>query len=43
MGAIRVVRAVVDSAKKEDVAPGFVNLVLNCCANFLLSAFDFDQ
>ncbi|XP_010933324.1 uncharacterized protein [Elaeis guineensis] len=41
MGAIRVVRAVVDSAKKEDVAPGFVNLVLNCCANFLLSAFDF--
>ncbi|XP_038974585.1 CTL-like protein DDB_G0274487 [Phoenix dactylifera] len=41
MGAIRVVRAVVDSAKQEDVAPGFVNLVLKCCANFLLSAFDF--
>lgn len=41
MGAIRVVRAVVDSAKQEDVAQGFVNLMLKCCANFLLSAFDF--
>jgi len=41
MGIIRVVRAIVDSAQQEENAPGFVNLVLNCCAKFLLSAFDF--
>ncbi|XP_008788416.2 choline transporter-like protein 3 [Phoenix dactylifera] len=41
MGAIRVIRAVVDSAKQEDVAQGCVNLMLKCCANFLLSACDF--
>lgn len=38
-GIVRVVRAIVDSAQHE--APGFVNLILNCCARFLLSAFDF--
>ncbi|XP_010920154.1 uncharacterized protein [Elaeis guineensis] len=40
MGAIRIIRAIVDSAK-QDGAQGFVNLVLKCCAKFLLSAFDF--
>lgn len=40
-GIVRIVRAIVDSAQHEENAPGFVNLVLNCCARFLLSAFDF--
>lgn len=35
-----MVRAVVDSARQEEV-PGFVNLVLRCCVNVLLSAIDF--
>lgn len=37
---VRVVRAVVDSARQEDI-PGFVNLVLRCCVNALLAAVDF--
>ncbi|XP_062081950.1 uncharacterized protein LOC133788470 [Humulus lupulus] len=37
---VRVVRAVVDSARQEDI-PGFVNLILRCCVNALLSAVDF--
>lgn len=41
MGAVRFVRAVVDSANQENEARGFVNLVLKCCANFLFLAFDF--
>ncbi|KAJ6819417.1 uncharacterized protein M6B38_402045 [Iris pallida] len=41
VGAIRVVRAIVDSTKREENAGGFVNLILRCCANFFLSAFDF--
>ncbi|XP_020085106.1 CTL-like protein DDB_G0288717 [Ananas comosus] len=41
MGAVRFVRAVVDSANQENETRGFVNLVLKCCANFLFLAFDF--
>ncbi|WOL09698.1 protein PNS1 [Canna indica] len=41
MGAIRFVRAIVDSAKQDQEAQGFVNLIFRCCANFLLAAFDF--
>ncbi|KAG0453928.1 hypothetical protein HPP92_025232 [Vanilla planifolia] len=37
---VHVVRAIVDSAKREDITSGFVNL-LRCCANFFLSAIDF--
>lgn len=37
---VRIVRAAVDSARQEDV-PGFVNLILRCCVNALLSAVDF--
>ncbi|KAF9618425.1 hypothetical protein IFM89_001148 [Coptis chinensis] len=37
----RVVRAAVDTAKREDAAPGIVSLILRCCVNALLSAVDF--
>nr|XP_048336622.1 protein PNS1 isoform X2 [Ziziphus jujuba var. spinosa] len=37
---VRMVRAVVDTARQEEV-PGIVNLVLRCCVNVLLSAIDF--
>ncbi|KAE9447353.1 hypothetical protein C3L33_20723, partial [Rhododendron williamsianum] len=37
---VRVVRAMVDSARQEG-APGMVKIVLQCCVNTLLSAFDF--
>jgi hypothetical protein len=37
---VRFVRAVVDSARQEDI-PGMVNFVLRCCVNALLSAVDF--
>ncbi|KAJ4963343.1 hypothetical protein NE237_023282 [Protea cynaroides] len=37
---VRVVRAAVDSAKREDI-PGIVNVILRCCVNALLSAVDF--
>lgn len=37
---VRVVRAAVDSASRED-AEGMVNLILRCCVNALLMAFDF--
>ncbi|KAJ9549188.1 hypothetical protein OSB04_021731 [Centaurea solstitialis] len=37
---VRMVRAAVDSAANED-ASGMVNLMLRCCVNALLSAFDF--
>ena len=35
-----MVRTLVDSARQQDI-PGFVNLVLRCCVNALLSAIDF--
>ncbi|KAG9442645.1 hypothetical protein H6P81_018499 [Aristolochia fimbriata] len=41
MAAVRFVRAVVDSARREDAAQGVVNLIIRGCANFLLSAIDF--
>ncbi|XP_068640510.1 uncharacterized protein [Aristolochia californica] len=41
MGAVRFVRAVVDSATREDAAQGVVNLIIRVCAGFLLSAIDF--
>lgn len=41
MGGIRVVRAIVDSAKQEDGSRGIVNIMLKCCANLLLSAIHF--
>lgn len=41
LGLVRVVRTIVDSARHEENAQGFVNLILNCCARSLLSAFDF--
>lgn len=37
---VRVVRSVVDNARQEGT-PGLVNIVLRCCVNALLSAFDF--
>ncbi|KAL8137187.1 hypothetical protein V2J09_003188 [Rumex salicifolius] len=40
IGAVRIVRAIVDSASQEDI-PGIVNLVLRCCVNIFLSAIDF--
>ncbi|KAK2972724.1 hypothetical protein RJ640_029181 [Escallonia rubra] len=36
---VRFVRAAVDNAKED--APGMVNLILRCCVNALLAAFDF--
>ncbi|KAI3985972.1 hypothetical protein MKX01_039054 [Papaver californicum] len=41
IGAVRIVRAAVDSARREDALPGIVNLALRCCVNALLSAVDF--
>ncbi|XP_058090897.1 uncharacterized protein LOC131237230 [Magnolia sinica] len=41
IGAVRVVRAAVDSAEREDAASGIVNLILRCCVNVLLSAINF--
>lgn len=35
-----MVRAVVDSARQEDV-PGIVHLLLRCCVDAILSAIDF--
>ncbi|KAI3728945.1 hypothetical protein L6452_17590 [Arctium lappa] len=40
IAVVRMVRAAVDSAANED-ASGMVNLILRCCVNALLSAFDF--
>ncbi|KAG9136916.1 hypothetical protein Leryth_019998 [Lithospermum erythrorhizon] len=40
ISTIRVVRFMVDSAREEG-ATGIVNLILRCCVNTLLSAFDF--
>lgn len=37
---VRMVRAVVDTARQEEV-PGIVNLLLRCCVNAILSAIDF--
>ncbi|KAK7257637.1 hypothetical protein RIF29_31746 [Crotalaria pallida] len=37
---VRMVRSAVDNARRED-ATGIVNVVLQCCVNALLSAFDF--
>lgn len=37
---MRVVRAIVDSARQETIA-GVVNIVLRCCVNVFLSAVDF--
>ncbi|KAI3893297.1 hypothetical protein MKW92_033529 [Papaver armeniacum] len=41
IAAVRIVRAAVDSARREDALPGIVNLALRCCVNALLSAVDF--
>lgn len=41
LGAVRFVRAIVDGARREDISAGFVKLLLGCCVNFLLAAFDF--
>ncbi|KAK1261637.1 hypothetical protein QJS04_geneDACA001179 [Acorus gramineus] len=41
MAAVRLVRAAVDSAKREDGTPGIVTLILRCCVNFCMSAIDF--
>ncbi|KAG6481610.1 choline transporter-like protein 3 [Zingiber officinale] len=41
MGAVRFVRSIVDSARQDEDARGFVNLIFKCCAEFLLAAFDF--
>ncbi|XP_020592016.1 choline transporter-like protein 2 [Phalaenopsis equestris] len=41
LGAVRFVRAVVDSAGREDLSGGFIKILLRCCANFLFAAFDF--
>ncbi|XP_077220477.1 plasma-membrane choline transporter family protein [Tasmannia lanceolata] len=41
IGAVRVIRAAVDIATREDAVPGIVNLILRCCVNFLLSGIDF--
>lgn len=41
IGAVRVVRATVDSVKRDDAASGILNLILRCCADVVLSAIDF--
>ncbi|XP_010246842.1 PREDICTED: CTL-like protein DDB_G0288717 [Nelumbo nucifera] len=41
IAAVRVVRASVDSARREDAPTGIMNLMLRCCVNALLSAVDF--
>ncbi|KAI3981594.1 hypothetical protein MKX01_007514 [Papaver californicum] len=41
IAVVRIVRASVDSARREDALPGIVNLVLRTCVNALLSAVDF--
>ncbi|CAL9776504.1 unnamed protein product [Musa acuminata subsp. burmannicoides] len=41
VGVVRVVRAIVDSGKQDEGARGFINLILKCCANFVLAAIDF--
>ncbi|KAF3322136.1 protein PNS1 [Carex littledalei] len=41
MGAVRLVRTILDAAKQNRELGGCVNLILKCCADFLLSAFDF--
>ncbi|KAK6946413.1 Choline transporter-like [Dillenia turbinata] len=38
--AVRVVRAVVDSARQEE-ASGIVNVILRCCVNTFVAAIDF--
>ncbi|CDO96928.1 unnamed protein product [Coffea canephora] len=40
VGVVRFVRAMVDNARNED-ASGIVNLILRCCVNALMAAFDF--
>ncbi|KAI3714166.1 hypothetical protein L1987_72760 [Smallanthus sonchifolius] len=40
IGIVRIVRGAVDTAANED-ASGMVNVVLRCCVNALLSAFEF--
>lgn len=40
LAVVRVVRAVVDGARREG-APGMMNFVLRCCVNALFSAIDF--
>ncbi|OIV99553.1 hypothetical protein TanjilG_17363 [Lupinus angustifolius] len=40
LSVVRMVRSAVDNARRED-ATGIVNLVLQCCVNALLAAFDF--
>lgn len=37
---VRLVRAMVDNVRQEE-ARGIVNLVMRCCVNALMSAFDF--
>lgn len=37
---VRVVRSAVDNVRQE-AAPGIVNIMLRCCVNALLTAFDF--
>lgn len=37
---VRVVRAMVDNVRQED-SQGIVNLIMRCCVNALMSAFDF--
>ncbi|XP_008235998.1 PREDICTED: CTL-like protein DDB_G0288717 [Prunus mume] len=40
LAVVRVVRAVVDGARREG-APGMMNFLLRCCVNALFSAIDF--
>ncbi|KAF1899250.1 hypothetical protein Lal_00019375 [Lupinus albus] len=40
VSVVRMVRSAVDNARREDDT-GIVNLVLRCCVNALLAAFDF--
>lgn len=40
IGIVRIVRSAVDTAASED-ASGVINLILRCCVNALLSAFEF--
>ncbi|KAI7724435.1 hypothetical protein M8C21_017278 [Ambrosia artemisiifolia] len=40
IAVVRIVRGAVDTAANED-ASGMINLVLRCCVNALLSAFEF--
>ena len=41
MSVIRVIRAIYDTGKQDDRPHGIINMMLKCCADFLLSGVHF--